>query len=65
VSKSTAQELRIAQLEKALENNGEDGSDDEDQEPAVGTKRKRAAAARADGESVMQRLGLTNKRQQQ
>ena len=59
VSKATQQDKRIAQLEKQL-NNQDDGSDS-DGEPEK--KRKRIAFTNRDPtESVMDRLGLPNKR---
>jgi hypothetical protein len=66
VSKASAQEVRIAQLEKLL-NKSEDTSDGEEEQEAdqASKKRKRASAARVAGQSIMDRLGLSNKRHQQ
>jgi hypothetical protein len=66
VSKSSAQEVRIAQLEKLLAKS-EDTSDGEEEQEAdqASKKRKRASAARVAGQSIMDRLGLSNKRHQQ
>ena len=65
VSKANAQELRIPQLEKLVNksNDSSDGEEEEEEEQAS-KKRKRASAARVAGESIMVRLGLSNKRHQ-
>jgi hypothetical protein len=63
LSAKSAQEKRIAQLEKKLAQHEDDGTDSEYEEPNSGGKRKRVTfAGGKGGGSIMDRLGLPSMR---